>query len=319
MPSSEKTRAGVHDSVAGERRAWLTGRRWRSGSRHGPCAGRMSGIPLGCMMLTSCAEGPLDPQGPIGQAERTILYDATAIMLAVVVPVILLTLLFAWWFRSGNRRATYRADWEYSGRIELIIWAIPALVILFLGGMAWISSHDLDPPKPLESHKAALEVEVVALDWRWLFIYPREHIATVNYLVIPSDVPVHFRLTSTSVMNSFFIPRLGSQIYAMPGMTTQLNLQADKPGSYSGLSAQFSGPGFSDMRFSVQVESGDEFSAWITHVRARGDVLSDTTFKDLVRPTRAGGELTYGSVADDPFESIAEGRLGTHWSINEAL
>jgi cytochrome o ubiquinol oxidase subunit II len=271
------------------------------------------------MMLTSCAEGPLDPHGPIGQAERTILYDATAIMLAVVVPVILLTLLFAWWFRSGNRRATYRADWEYSGRIELIIWAIPALVILFLGGMAWISSHDLDPPKPLESHQAALEVEVVALDWRWLFIYPREHIATVNYLVIPADVPVHFRLTSTSVMNSFFIPQLGSQIYAMPGMTTQLNLQADKPGSYSGLSAQFSGPGFSDMRFSVQVDSGDEFSAWITHVRARGDVLSDTTFKGLVRPTRAGGELTYGSVADDPFEAVADGRLGTHWSINEAL
>ena len=270
-------------------------------------------------LLTSCQEGPLNPHGPIGQAERVILYDATGIMLAVVIPVIVLTLVFAWWFRSGNRRATYRSEWEYSGRIELIIWAIPALVIIFLGGMAWISSHELDPPKPLVSATAPLEVEVVSLDWRWLFIYPHERIATVNYLVIPVDVPVHFRLTSTSVMNSFFIPELGSQIYTMPGMTTQLNLQADKPGSYSGLSAQFSGPGFSDMQFSVHVESGDGFTSWIAHTRGQRGVLDETAFEDLVRPTRAGGELTYGSVAQDPFESVARGRTTTHWSIKEAL
>jgi cytochrome o ubiquinol oxidase subunit II len=233
--------------------------------------------------------------------------------------VIVLTLAFAWWFRSSNRRATYRAEWEYSGRIELIIWAIPALVIVFLGGMAWIASHQLDPQRPLESATAPLEVEVVSLDWRWLFIYPHERIATVNYLVIPADVPVHFRLTSTSVMNSFFIPQLGSQIYTMPGMTTQLNLQADKPGSYPGISAQFSGPGFSDMRFDVRVEGGKGFAAWIAQAREQGGVLNDAAFEELVRPTRAAGELTYGSVPQDPFEAVADGRTSTRWSTKEAL
>jgi cytochrome o ubiquinol oxidase subunit 2 len=248
-----------------------------------------------------------------------MLYDATAIMLAVVVPVIIMTLAFAYWFRAGNRRATYRPDWEYSGTIELIVWAIPALVILFLGGIAWIGSHDLDPPKPLASATSPLEVEVVSLDWRWLFIYPREHIATVNYLIIPTGVPVHFRLTSTSVMNSFFIPQLGSQIYTMSGMTTQLNLQADQAGSYQGLSAQFSGPGFSDMRFTVTADSGEKFSSWVAEVRARGRVLDGATFAQLARPTRGGDELTYGTVTDDPFEMVAHGHIATLWSPEEAL
>jgi cytochrome o ubiquinol oxidase subunit 2 len=226
-------------------------------------------------------------------------------MLAVVVPVILLTLAFAWWFRASNRRATYRPDWEYSGTIELIVWAIPALVILFLGGIAWIGSHDLDPPKPLASETTPLEVEVVSLDWRWLFIYPNEHIATVNHLVVPTGVPVHFRLTSASVMNSFFIPELGSQIYAMSGMTTQLNLQADQAGTYEGLSAQFSGPGFSDMRFTLVADSSEKFARWVAEVRARGAVLD--------------GELIYGAVTEDPFDHVAHGHFATQWSPEEAL
>src|SRR5579871_2740622 len=157
---------------------------------------RIIAVIAGGLTLPSCGEGVLDPHGPVGAAERVILYDATAIMLAVVVPVILLTLIFAWWFRDSNRRASYRPDWEYSGTIELIVWAIPALVILFLGGIAWIGSHELDPPKPLVSKRAPLEIEVVSLDWRWLFIYRNERIATVNHLVVPTGVPVHFRLTS---------------------------------------------------------------------------------------------------------------------------
>ncbi len=280
---------------------------------------RTVGILCGCVILASCREGVLDPRGPVGQAERVILYDATAIMLAVVIPVILLTLAFAWWFRSSNRRATYRPNWEYAGRIELIIWAIPALVIVFLGGIAWIGSHDLDPPRPLESRTPPLEVEVVSLDWRWLFIYPSEHIATVNYLVVPTGVPVHFRLTSTSVMNSFFIPQLGSQIYTMPGMTTQLNLQADKPDTYQGISAQFSGPGFSDMRFVLRAESGNGFATWVVQTRERGGVLDGAAFTELARPTRSGGEMTYGSVPDDPFDMVAHGHLATLWSPKEAL
>jgi len=280
---------------------------------------RIVGCLISSLVLASCREGVLDPQGPVGQAERVILGDATAIMLAVIIPVIILTLVFAWWFRAGNRRARYRPDWDYSGRIELITWSIPALVILFLGGMAWISSHELDPPKPLESAKSPLEVEVVSLDWRWLFIYPHERIATVNYLVVPTGVPVHFRLTSTSVMNSFFIPQLGSQIYTMPGMTTQLNLQADTPGAYPGISAQFSGPGFSDMQFTLHAESSDEFTVWVAEARERAGVLDEAAVAQLMRPTRAAGELTYGSVPDDPFEAVTVGHLITRWSPKEAL
>jgi cytochrome o ubiquinol oxidase subunit 2 len=280
---------------------------------------RTAGILCGCVILASCREGVVDPRGPVGEAERVILGDATAIMLAVIIPVIILALMFAWWFRAGNRRATYRPEWEYSGRIELIIWAIPALVVLFLGGIAWIGSHDLDPRKPLDSATPPLDVEVVSLDWRWLFIYPREHIATVNYLVVPTGVPIHFRLTSTSVMNSFFIPQLGSQIYTMPGMTTQLNLQADKPGTYTGLSAQFSGPGFSDMSFTLRAESGEEFAGWVAQVRAGSGVLNEPILAQLVRPTRAAGELSYGSVPEDPFEMVARGHLATLWSPKEAL
>jgi cytochrome o ubiquinol oxidase subunit 2 len=280
---------------------------------------RVVGLLSTAAMLASCHEGVLDPHGPVGGAERVILYDATAIMLAVVLPVIILTLAFAWWFRAGNRRATYRPDWEYSGTIELIVWAIPVLVVLFLGGIAWIGSHELDPPKPLASNTAPLEVEVVSLDWRWLFIYPSEHIATVNHLVVPMGVPVHFRLTSTSVMNSFFIPQLGSQIYTMTGMTTQLNLQADQAGTYEGLSAQFSGPGFSDMRFTLVADSGEKFASWVAEVRTHGGVLDGTTFAQLARPTRGGGDLSYGSVADDPFDTVAHGHMTTVWSPEEAL
>jgi cytochrome o ubiquinol oxidase subunit II len=281
------------------------------------------GVFCACSLLASCGEGVLDPRGPVGQAERVILYDATAIMLAVVVPVIILTLAFAWWFRAGNRRAAYLPDWEYSGRIELIVWAIPALVILFLGGIAWIGSHELDPPKPLQSatgsRASPLEIEVVSLDWQWLFIYPREHIATVNHLVVPAGVPVHFRLTSTSVMNSFFIPQLGSQIYTMAGMTTQLNLQADEAGIYPGISAQFSGPGFSDMRFRLVADSTESFASWVAGVGKGGGVLDSATFSELARPTTGGRELTYGSVTDDPFDRVSRGHVATIWSPKEAL
>lgn len=319
MVATEKLRASAHAAMVFQRRVCSAVGRRLTDRASPPPGPRMVSILLGCMMIASCREGVLDPHGPVGQAERVILGDAIAIMLAVVIPVIILTLVFAWWFRSGNRRATYRPNWEYAGRIELIVWAIPALVILFLGGIAWIGSHDLDPRKPLDSATPPLEVEVVSLDWRWLFIYPREHIATVNYLVVPTGVPVHFRLTSTSVMNSFFIPQLGSQIYTMAGMTTQLNLQADKPGIYDGLSAQFSGPGFSDMRFTLRAESGEGFAGWVAQVRARSGVLNEATMAQLVRPTRAGGELTYGSVAQDPFEVVAHGHMATLWSPKEAL
>ena len=257
--------------------------------------------------LVSCKQGVLDPQGPVGAAQRLILLDATVIMLAVIVPVILLTLGFAWWYRAGNRRARYRPDWEYSGTIEVITWSIPALMILFLGGVAWVGAHDLDPPRRLESRSAPLEVEVVALDWRWLFIYPAQGVASLNELTVPVGVPVHFRITSATVMNSFFIPQLGSQIYAMPGMTTQLNLQADTAGTYEGLSAQFSGEGFSDMRFNVSAVPVAQFDAWIGTVKSAGRSLDMPSYTALARPAKAEGTATFAEVEGGLFEAVASG------------
>ena len=261
------------------------------------------------MLVASCDEGVLDPHGPVGKAERVILYDSTAIMLAVVIPVIVLTLAFAWWFRAKNSRAHYRPDWEYSGRIEMIIWSIPALVILFLGGIAWTGSHNLDPPAPLEGSATPLDIEVVSLDWRWLFIYPKEGIASLNRLVVPAGVPLRFRLTSTTVMNSFFVPQLGSQIYTMPNMVTRLNLQADQTGTFEGLSAQFSGDGFSDMRFDLVSTDAEAFKDWVGATKAQGGVLDAATFAELVKPAPVEGARTYAQVSEGLFDRISSGHM----------
>ena len=180
--------------------------------------------------LAACHTAVLSPAGPIGEGERTVLLDSLAIMLAIVVPTIVTILAFAYWFRASNTRARYLPEWEYSGRLELIVWSIPALVVFFLGGIAWISAHLLDPAEPLKSKAEPLEVEVVSLDWKWLFIYPRQGVASVNRMIVPAGVPLDLKITSASVFNVFFVPQLGSEIYAMYGMTTRLNLQADGPG-----------------------------------------------------------------------------------------
>jgi cytochrome o ubiquinol oxidase subunit II len=270
---------------------------------------RAISITSAAMSVTACHEGVLDPHGPVGKAERIILYDSTVIMLAVVIPVILLTLIFAWWFRAKNKRAVYLPDWEYSGRIEMIIWSIPALVILFLGGIAWTGSHDLDPPEPLSSSTAPIDIEVICLDWRWLFIYPHEGIASLNQLVVPAGVPLRFRLTSTTVMNSFFVPQLGSQIYAMPNMVSRLNLEAEQPGTFQGLSAQFSGDGFSDMRFDLVSMGPEAFKDWVDKTKTQGGVLDAGTFAQLVRPAKADGVQTYAQVSSGLFDSVSSGHM----------
>ena len=170
--------------------------------------------------------------GPSARAEKQILINSTAIMLAIIIPTMIATIAFAFWFRRGNAKATYRPDWEYSGAIEMVVWAIPALTVMLLGGIAWIGSHDLEPSKPLESKAPPFKVDVVSLDWKWLFIYPDQGIATVNQLVVPAGTPVSFRLTSATVWNTFFVPQMGSMIYTMPRMVTRLNLQADRQGVF---------------------------------------------------------------------------------------
>ena len=259
--------------------------------------------------LAACDGGVLDPAGPIGRGERTILLDSLAIMLVIVVPTVLCTLAVAWWYRASNRHADYAPQWAYSGRLELLVWSIPALVVLFLGGTAWIGSHELDPAKPLSSRRAALEVQVVALDWKWLFIYPDEHIASVNRLLAPVGVPVHLRLTSASVMNVFFVPKLGSEIYAMNGMVSELNLQADRAGTFFGLAAQINGDGFSDMNFEARAVSPEEFSSWVATTQADGPTLDAAAYRLLLRQSARVDPYTYRAVTPRLFEAIASQQL----------
>jgi cytochrome o ubiquinol oxidase subunit 2 len=264
-------------------------------------------ISIGLMLLlplAGCFGGVLEPQGPIGAANLKIMYNALAIMLAIVVPTIIATLAFAWWFRASNPRAQYRPDWVYSGRLELLVWGIPLLVIVFLGGVIWVGSHALDPFKPIESQSKPIEVQVVSLDWKWLFIYPDQGIASVNELVVPADVPVHFSLTSATVMNQFFVPQLGSMIATMNGMVTQLHLQADHPGDYYGQSAQFSGDGFSGMHFNVRAVPPDDFARWLDTVRTAGSALDRNTYIALAQESQNVRPFTYRTVEPNLFQAI---------------
>jgi cytochrome o ubiquinol oxidase subunit 2 len=255
-------------------------------------------------------QGVLDPHGPIAAAERTILLDATVIMLAVIVPVIVLTLAFAWWFRAGNPWARRDPEWAYSGAVEVTVWSIPALVILFLGGICWIGSHELDPARPLPAKSPPLTVQVVSLDWKWLFVYPDLGVASVNRLVIPAGAPLRLRLTSATVMNSFFVPQLGSQIYTMGGMVTTLHLRADEPGTYRGLSANFSGDGFSDMRFDAVALPPAQFDQWLATVRRGADVLDAAHYAALARRGIAASPASYARGAPGLFDAIVAETAG---------
>jgi cytochrome o ubiquinol oxidase subunit II len=273
------------------------------------CHSRRLRWPVVCasFLLASCQRaGVLDPQGPIASSERLLLINSTAIMLVVVVPVIVATLAFAWWYRSSNPRASRSPDESYEGRVEFVIWSIPALTVILLGGVIWIGSHQLDPRAAIPGRSDPLHVDVVALDWKWLFIYPDHGLAAVNQLVIPAGTPVEFRLTSATVMNSFFVPQLGSQIYTMGGMTTHLNLLADNAGEYPGFSANFSGDGFSEMRFVVKSVPPSDFKAWLEQVRGAGSVLDDAGYAELAKPSKAVPPTTYRSVESSLFERIVD-------------
>jgi cytochrome o ubiquinol oxidase subunit 2 len=254
--------------------------------------------------LAGCSQGVLDPKGPIAFAERQILFNSLGIMLAIVIPTILATFGVAFWFRSSNTRAQYLPNFNYSGRLEMLVWSIPAMTVLLVGGVAWVGSHDLDPRKPIASTEKPIRVQVVSLDWKWLFIYPDEGIASVNRLTIPVATPIGFELTSSGVMNSFFVPQLGSQIYTMAGMVTHVQLQADAPGTYPGLSAQFSGNGFADMHFSVDVVPAQQFADWVTAARSNGPVLDQQAYADLLKPSEAVAPFTFRAIAPGLFDRI---------------
>jgi cytochrome o ubiquinol oxidase subunit II len=259
---------------------------------------------VGVAMLGGCTEGVLDPKGPIAAADRQILLNSLGIMLAIVIPVILATLGVAFWFRASNERARYRPNFAYSGRLEMLVWSIPAMTVFLVGGVAWVGSHDVSPRKPIASTVKPLRIQVASLDWKWLFIYPDQGVASVNQLTIPVGTPISLELTSSGVMNSFFVPQLGSQIYTMAGMVTRLHLQADQAGTYRGFSAQFSGEGFADMHFDADAVTSEKFTQWLDGVRSAGPELNAQTYADLVKPTAAVAPFTYRSVEPALFDKI---------------
>jgi cytochrome o ubiquinol oxidase subunit II len=262
-------------------------------------------------MATLCLAGcsmdqlhVLDSKGAVGKAEVSLIATSVYAMLIVVIPVILLTLFVAWKYRASNTNATYAPKWSHSTAIEVAIWAIPTAIILYLGILTWNTTHELDPYKPLESNVKPINVEVVALDWKWLFIYPDLGIASVNQLAFPVGTPVNFRITSDSVMNSFFIPQLGGQIYAMAGMQTKLHLVADHAGDYAGISANYSGAGFSDMKFRALAMSQGDYDAWIKKVKSENANLSMDVYAGVAQPSEKAPVKYFSTVDPMLFNNI---------------
>ena len=274
-------------------------------------------LPL--LLLSGCNWDVLDPQGAIGSSEKTLLITSVLLMLLIVVPVIVLTLAVAYHFRAANTKATYRPDFNHSLPIEIVIWVIPCLIILVLGVITWDSTHTLDPYRRIASGgRKPINVEVVALDWKWLFIYPDLHVASVNEMAMPVGTPVAFNITSQTVMNSFFIPQLGSQIYAMAGMQTRLHLLADHPGHYRGISANFSGDGFSGMHFDAIATDQAGFDAWVQKARQSGGTLDGSAMAKLEQASQDVPASYYGSVTGDPFGDLVSSFMGKAMSMQEA-
>ncbi len=245
----------------------------------------------------------LDPKGTVALAERGLMLHAVEFMLIVAIPVYILLFFFAWKYRAGNTKAKYMPDWEHSKMDELIWWAIPLEIVLILGALTWTSTHALAPNKPL-SGTPPLVIEAVALDWKWLFIYPDQSIATVNYVRIPVNQPVEFEVTADAPMNSFWIPQLGGQIYAMTGMINALNLEASDVGKYAGGSSNYSGAGFAGMKFTAEATSQSDFDAWVQIVRLSSNTLSTSTYADLAQASADNPVLYYGAVEQNLYNEI---------------
>lgn len=265
------------------------------------------------LALAGCDTIVLNPPGDVAAQQGQLVIDSTLLMLLIIVPVIVLTLLFAWRYRASNREATYTPDWDHSTQLELVIWAAPLAIIIALGAMTWISTHTLDPYRPLDrigpnqpvpEGVEPLVIEVVALDWKWLFLYPEQKIATVNEIAAPVNRPIKFKITASSVMNSFYIPALAGQIYAMPGMETQLHAVMNKPGDYEGFSANYSGAGFSGMKFRFHGLDDAGFDTWLEKTREGGKTLDRTEYLQLEKPSEREPVRYYGNVEDGLYHAI---------------
>ena len=245
-----------------------------------------------------------DPKGPIGEAERFVIIAAIVLMLIVVIPVFIMAFWFARKYRASNTESTYMPKWSHSAKIEFFMWAVPFAIVTVLAILASTSTHSLDPYKPIPSAEKPINIEAISQDWKWLFIYPDQNIATVNEITFPVNVPVSFRITSDTVMTSFFIPQLGSQIYAMAGMQTRLHLLANKAGVYAGHNQQFSGRGYADMHFKANAVSREEFQSWVQKVRQSPEKLDLDQYEKLATPSVGHGVTYFSSVKPDLFDYI---------------
>jgi cytochrome o ubiquinol oxidase subunit 2 len=248
--------------------------------------------------------GVLNPKGEIAVAQKSLLITAVSLILIVVIPVFIMLFSFAWRYRAGNTKAKYTPDWHTNTSLEIVWWAVPIIIVTILSFLTWKSTHDLDPFKPINSNVKPVVIQVVALEWKWLFIYPEEHIATVNFLQIPKDAPINFIITADAPMNAFWIPQLGSQIYAMAGMSAKLHLIANEEGVYKGVSSNFSGDGFSGMKFDTKVVSGEEYASWVNTVRTSPEVLTKEKYQELTKKTQNNPVEYFSFVVEGLYDSI---------------
>ncbi|WP_436642435.1 ubiquinol oxidase subunit II [Microbaculum sp. FT89] len=275
-------------------------------------AGALGLALLPTLLLGGCTDGNwpvLNPDGPIAFAERELLYTAFGLMLLVIIPVYVLTAWVLLRYRASKENPDYRPDWQ-SNKVDVIVWIGPALIVIAIGTIVWDYTHRLDPYKPIASPEAPVEIQAIAQDWKWLFVYPQENIAAVNELAIPAGRPVSIRITSDTVMNSFYIPGLAGQIFAMAGMQTRLNLQADTPDTYVGRNTQYSGSGFPDQQFTVKAVSADEYQAWLGIVRESSETLDTQTYAALAKPSQKVPVTYYSSVEPGLFDRIIEKYTG---------
>jgi cytochrome o ubiquinol oxidase subunit 2 len=259
------------------------------------------------LMVSGCGltHAPvLAPKGPITLIERDLLFTAFGLMLIVVIPVFVLAFIFVWWYRPTNKHDIYDPDWGYSVWMDALVWLVPAVLVVAIGTLVWDYTHRLDPYKPIASPKPPLEVQVVAQDWKWLFLYPEQNIAVVNELVFPSGRPLSLKITSDTVMNSFMIPALSGQIYAMAGMQTRLNVLADKPGQFAGRNMQYSGSGFANQHFTAIALSDADFDAWVAKVRQSDKKLDNATYEQLAKPSQLYPVTYYSGFEPDLFTRI---------------
>ncbi len=262
------------------------------------------GLVLACSGCGALTSPDLDPSGPSTMAGRRLLFDAVSIMMIVIIPVFVMAALFTWRYRATNQNARYTPNFAYYWPAEILVWAVPAAIILWLGVHLWNYTHRLDPYRAIDPAIAPLEIEAVAQDWKWLFIYPEQNIAVVNELVFPSGRPLSIRITSDTVMNSFVIPALGGQIYAMAGMQTRMNLLADRPGRFLGRNVQYSGRGFADQQFWATATDETGFQDWLAKVRAAPARLDAATYEELAKPSEKVPPTYYSAVAAGLFDGI---------------